>query len=202
MILRSSPASPYGRKCKMSAIILGLFDRIEVVKTNTRDENDSIRGQNPLGKIPALILDDGTILYDSPVICEYLDVLAGGGKTVPAKGPGRWKALTLQALADGILDAALLQVYEKRYRPEDLVHQPWVEMQQGKVDRALDSLEANPPAGVSGTPDVGQITLACALGYLDFRFDGGWRSKRPKLVAWLKAYEAKVPAYAETAPHD
>lgn len=202
MILRSSPASPYGRKCKMSALVLGLMDKIEVVYANTRDPNDSIKEQNPLGKIPALILGGGEILFDSPVICEYLDVLAGGGRIIPASGMARWKALTLEALADGILDAALLLVYEKRYRPETMHHKPWEDMQQGKIDRALDHLEANLPARVSSTPDIGQITLACALGYLDFRHGGKWQAARPKLVDWLKAYEASVPAYGETVPHD
>ncbi|MEC9368802.1 MAG: glutathione S-transferase [Pseudomonadota bacterium] len=202
MILRSSPASPYGRKCKMSAIVLGVMDKIEVVKADTRDANDSIRKQNPLGKIPALILDDGTVLFDSPVICEYLDSLAGGGKILPKTGAARWKALRLEALADGILDAALLQVYEKRYRPENIQHKPWVEMQQDKVQRALDHLEASVPAKVKGLPDIGQITLACALGYLDFRFEGKWRAAHPKLVGWLSDYEAAVPAFAKTVPHD
>lgn len=202
MILRSSPASPYGRKCKMSALVLGLMDRIEVVAANTRDPNDSIKDQNPLGKIPALILDSGEVLFDSPVVCEYLDSLAGGGKIVPKQDAARWRALTLEALADGILDAALLLVYEKRYRPEDMQHRPWEEMQQAKIDRALDHLEANLPANVSGTPDIGQITLACALGYLDFRHGGKWRAAHPGLVAWQDDFAASVPAHAKTMPHD
>ncbi|RME99049.1 MAG: glutathione S-transferase, partial [Alphaproteobacteria bacterium] len=121
MILRSSPASPYGRKCKMAAIILGLIDKVEVVPADTRDPKDSMRQQNPLGKIPILITDDGRELFDSPVICEYLDSLAGGGRLFP-QGEARWQALKLQALGDGILDAALLQVYERRYRPEEMVY--------------------------------------------------------------------------------
>jgi glutathione S-transferase len=111
MILRSSPASPFGRKVKMAAIVLGLMDKIEIVVANTLDPDDAIRKQNPLGKIPALTLDDGTTLYDSRVIVEYLDVQAGGGKIIPASGKDRFDALTLQALADGIMDAAILQIY-------------------------------------------------------------------------------------------
>jgi glutathione S-transferase len=199
MILRSSPASPYGRKCKLAAMMLGLIDRVEIVRTDTRDPEDSMRKQNPLGKIPILITDDGLELYDSPVICEYLDTVAGG--SLFPGGDARWPALRLQALADGILDAAILQVYEARYRPEEKHHQPWLELQQGKVDRALQWLEANTPA-TGGDPTIGDLTLACALSYLDFRFAGKWRESHPNLVAWLEAWDKAVPAFAETAPTD
>lgn len=200
MILRSSPASPYGRKCKMSALVLGVLDKVEIVPADTRDPQDSMRKQNPLGKIPILVTDDGLELYDSPVICEYLDMKAGGGKLFP-NGDARWPALRLQALADGILDAAILQVYERRYRTEDIIHQPWLDLQQEKVDRALDWLEANPPEA-EGHPTIGDVTLACALGYLDFRFAGKWREGRPNMAAWLDAFDKAVPAYEETKPHD
>ena len=125
MILRSLPASPFGRKCKMSALVLGLMDRIDIVAADPRDPQDSLRQQNPLGKIPTLITDDGLELFDSPVICEYLDWLAGGGNLFP-DGEARWSALRLQALGDGILDAAVLQVYEGRYRPEEMWYTPWL----------------------------------------------------------------------------
>ncbi len=200
MILRSSPASPYGRKCKLSAIILGLMDQIEIEPANTMDPQDSLRQQNPLGKIPILITDEGLELFDSPVICEYLDEAAGGGKIFPG-GDARWPALRLQALGDGILDAGLLQVYEARYRPEEIRHQPWLDMQGEKVERALVWLEANTPE-TGDMPTIGDITLACALGYLDFRFEGAWRANHPNLVAWLDAFAEKVPAFADTAPHD
>lgn len=199
MILRSSPSSPFARKCRMAARMLGLADSIEIVEANTRDPGDSLQQQNPLGKIPVLITDDGTELYDSPVICEYLDALAGGGRLFPA-GETRWPALRLQALADGVLDAAILQVYEGRYRPDELRHQPWVDRQQGKIDRALAWLEANPPAG-DGRSTIGELTLACALGYLDFRFAGAWRNACPNLTAWLDAYDRAEPAFGETRPH-
>lgn len=200
MILRSSPASPFGRKCKMSALILGLMDKIEVRRANTMDPEDSMRQENPLGKIPILILDDGTRLYDSPVICEYLDRLAGGGKLFPS-GDARWPALTLQALADGIIDAAILQVYEKRYRPEEKRHQDWVDYQQEKVQRGLSWLDGNTPE-TGNDPHIGDITLACALGYLDFRFDGAWRDGHSNLVAWLDRFAGATPAFGETSPHD
>lgn len=200
MMLRSAPPSPFGRKVKMAAKILDLTDRIEVVSADLNDPDDSIRQQNPLGKIPALVLDDGTCLYDSRVICEHLDGLAGGGRLFPSS-EARMPAIRLQALADGLMDAGILQVYEARYRPEEKRHQPWLDRQREKVERTLAALEADPPA-FDGTPDIGHVTLACALGYLDFRFDGKWRESHPRLVAWLDAFAAAVPAYGETAPHD
>ncbi len=200
MILRSSPSSPFGRKCKLSASILGIMDRFEITRTNTNDPDDPIATENPLAKIPALILDDGSIMYDSRVICEYFDTLAGGGKLFPADNT-RWAALTLQSLGDGILDAGILQVYEKRFRPVDKRHQEWVDRQTGKVSRALAHLEANTPL-TGNAPTIGDITLACALGYQDFRFEGTWRKDHPNLVAWLDTFAKAVPAYDETIPKD
>lgn len=200
MILRSAPASPFGRKCKLAAHSLGLMGTIEITRANPYDPEDPIRGENPLGKIPLLILDDGSHLYDSRVICEYLDNLAGGGNLFPASD-ARWSALTLQSLCDGILDAAILQVYEKRLRPEEKRHQDWVDHQNGKVQRGLNWLEANTPES-SAQPTIGDITLACVLGYLDFRFDGAWRDECPKLVVWLETFEKSVPGFEETKPHD
>jgi glutathione S-transferase len=200
LILRSSPPSPFGRKIKIAASVLGLTDRIRIEMTDTNDPSDSIRKQNPLGKIPALILEDGSGLFDSPVILEYLDTLAGGGKIIPREGNARWDALRLHAIADGIMDAALLQVYEKRFRPEEHWVAKWTDYQAEKVTRALDVLEAAPPA-MTGMPDIGHIGLACALGYLDLRFEGKWRAKYPKLVSWLDGFAAKVPAFEKTKAH-
>lgn len=197
MILRSSPPSPFGRKVKLALGILGLDNDVTIEKADPTDANDSIRRQNPLGKIPALILEDGTVLYDSPVILEYLDQRAGGGKIVPQDADARFKALTLQALCDGILDAGILLVYEGRWRPPEMAVQKWVDHQTGKVTRALGVLEANPPA-LAAMPDVGAITLACALGYGDLRFGGKWRDGHPRLVQWLDAFAAKVPAFEKT----
>ena len=196
LTLRSSPASPFGRKVKIAAAELGLSDRITVVLANTGDATDPLRQQNPLGKIPTLILETGETLFDSRVILEYLDHLAGGGIIIPA-GEERFAQLRLQALADGLCDAALLQVYEGRYRTPEQKNADWVEMQAGKVSRALTALEALPPAG-SGKPGVGEIALACALGYLDLRFAGEWRASHPKLVAWLDAFAARVPSFEAT----
>ena len=196
LVLRSSPASPFGRKVKIAAAILGLADRIEIVNADTNDANDSLRRQNPLGKIPTLILEDGSALYDSRVIVEYLDGLAGGGKIIPAAPGPRFTALTRQALADGIMDAALLQVYEARFRePREHVAK-WLDHQAAKVERSLKDLEAAPPEG--DARDVGAIALACALGYLDLRFAGRWRAAHPALVAWLDAFARGVPAFENT----
>lgn len=201
MKLRSSPASPYSRKARMAAQVLGLADKVEVIKANTRDPNDPLIGDNPLGKIPILLVDGRAPLFDSLVICEYFDALAGSGTLFPSAGEARWEALRLQALAQGIMDASIQQIYERRYRPEEKVHQPWLDRQQEKIDRSLALLESAPPE-FSGSPDIGDLTLACALGYLDFRFEGAWRGKNPKLVGWLDAFAQQVPAFADTAPHD
>jgi glutathione S-transferase len=199
MILRFSPTSPFVRKISIAIRVLGLADRIKIEPVGLDDPADSIRVQNPLGKVPALVLDDGTSYYDSRVILEYLDQLAGGGRIIPRAGPARFEALRLQALCDGVLDSAVLMVYESRYRPEDKRVQAWVDRQQGKIDRALAALEAAPPK-LTPVPDVGQIALACTLGYGDLRFGGTWRKAHPKLVAWLDAFAAQNPGYAATAP--
>ena len=196
MMLRTSPASPFGRKVKIAAAVLGLSERIEIVPADTANAEDPLRRDNPLGKIPILITDDGKAVYDSSVIVEYLDHLAGGGKIIPA-GEGRFEALTLQSLADGILDASILRVYEIRYRSEEKREPNWVTHQADKVTRSLARLEDTPPA-LGRVPDVGCIALACALGYQDLRFEGSWRAGYPKLVAWLDAFAAAVPAFEAT----
>ncbi|MCX7341499.1 MAG: glutathione S-transferase [Hyphomicrobiales bacterium] len=196
MILRSAPASPYGRKVKICAALMGLTDQIQTVVADTNSADDPLRNQNPLGKIPTLVLEDGTTLYDSRVIVEYLDFLAGGGKVLP-RGAKRFAALRLQALADGLCDAALVQVYEARWREQDMRNARWLEHQAGKVDRALTALEADPPK-LTKQLHVGHVMVACALGYLDLRFAGAWRKKHPKLRKWLDKFAARVPAFEET----
>lgn len=197
MILRSSPSSPFVRKVRIAISLLGFDDRIDVREVDLNDPADTIRRQNPLGKIPALVFDDGETLYDSRVILEYLDHLAGGGRIIPRRPSERFAALRLQALCDGVLDAGVLLVYEGRYRPPEMKVESWVARQQDKVKRALDALEASPPQ-LDALPDVGQIALACALGYGDLRFGGAWREGHPKLVAWHDAFAAQVPAFAAT----
>jgi glutathione S-transferase len=197
MILRSSPPSPFGRKVKLALGILGLENDVTIEKADPTDANDSIRKQNPIGKIPALIREDGTVLYDSPVILEYLDHRAGGDKIIPQEPNARFAALTLEALCDGILDACIMLVYEGRWRPPEMAVKKWTDYQAEKVKRAFDVLEAAPPA-LDSVPHVGQITLACALGYQDLRFGGTWRAQYPKLVKWHDAFDAQVPAFAKT----
>jgi glutathione S-transferase len=197
--LRTSFGSPFGRKARIAASVLGFDGKIKVEEASTQDDKDPLPQQNPLGKIPVLILDDGSTLFDSPVVLEYLDVLAGGGKIVPKDSTARFNALRLQALADGILDAGILIVYEGRYRPPEMAVKGWLDRQAGKVERALAALEQAPPS-LDSPPNVGQITLACALGYLDFRFKGEWRKSHPRLVAWLDNFAARVPAFAATVP--
>jgi glutathione S-transferase len=197
MILRSTAASPFARKVRIAVSVLGLADKIDVRETDLNDPADSIRTQNPLGKIPALILDDGTAYYDSRVIAEYLDHLAGGGRIIPREAPARFEALRLQALCDGILDASLLIVYENRYRPVDKHVQSWLDRQADKVTRGMAALEAAPPQ-LTPVPNVGQITLACLLGYRDLRFGGTWRKDYPRLLAWHDKFAAQVPSFAAT----
>jgi glutathione S-transferase len=196
-LLRSAPASPFGRKVKIAAAVLGLGHAFEIVTANTLDADDPVRTDNPLGKIPTLLLVDGTVIYDSRVIVEYLDLHAGGG-LIPADPAARIGALCQQALGDGLAEAALLMVYEGRFRAAERREPTWVAHQQGKVDRALAHLEAAPPAEPTNRPDIGQIAIACALGYLDLRFEGRWRETHPTLVAWLDRFEAHVPTFAET----
>ncbi|PKR49425.1 glutathione S-transferase family protein [Thalassospira povalilytica] len=197
MILRSSGPSPFGRKVKMVAKILGIYDRLTIEMSNTNDPQDTLRQQNPLGKIPILILDDGRKIFDSRVICEYLDAQVDGITLHPTESDARWEALTLQALGDGIVDAAILQVYENRMRPEDKRHEDWLSYQADKVKRSLDQLAQTPPS-LEGDLTIGHVAIACALGYLDLRFEGKWRASYPALVAWLDAFRARVPAFDAT----
>jgi glutathione S-transferase len=199
MILRSSQASPFGRKVTLAIAILGLDSDVRFEAADTNDPADTVRKQNPLGKIPVLVLEDGSALYDSRVILEYLDHRAGGGRIVPRDPAARFPALRLQATADGIMDAAILQIYETRWRASDKHEPKWVEHQAGKVERGLAALEANPPT-LGESPHVGDIALACTLGYLDFRFAGRWRANHPRLVAWLDGFAARVPGFAATQP--
>lgn len=198
MQLRSSPASPFGRKVKIGAILCGVH--LDIVPADTNDPNDTLRTQNPLGKIPVLLREAATPLYDSRVILEYLDAEAGGGRIIPVSGEPRFAVLAAQALADGIMDAALLQVYEARFRPEEIRSDKWLDIQAGKVTRGLKAIEAAPPKtrAVSAPADLGEIALACALGYLDLRFAGSWREDHPALVEWLDGFAARVPAYEAT----
>lgn len=200
MKLRYSPTSPYVRKVIVTAMETGLDDRIERQPTNPWDPGTDLPGDNPLGKVPALLTDDGQTLYDSPVICEYLDSL-GAGRLFPASGPERWRALQQQALADGILDASILAMLESRRRPQEYCWNDWVDRQKSSVARSVDALEHE----VSSFGDqltIGQIAAGCALGYLDFRFaEDDWRRDHPILAAWYEGFAAR-PAMTATIPKD
>ena len=198
MKLYTNAASPFARKCRVVAFELDLA--LEEIRTLPFNDPD-FRRVNPLGKIPALVLEDGTVYYDSRVIVEYLDHIAGGGHIVPRDTKARFAALRLQALCDGMLDASVLIVYESRYRPAEMQVQSWIDRQADKVARGLAALEAAPPAldpKIEPLPNIGQITLACLLGYRDLRFAGTWRKDHPRLVDWLDQFAAQVPAFAET----
>jgi glutathione S-transferase len=197
MILRSSMPSPFGRKVRIAISVLDLDGEVTVEAADPTNAKDSLRGQNPLGKIPVLIADDGIAYYDSRVILDYLDHRAGGGKIVPREANARFAALRLQALCDGILDASILTVYESRWRAAENHEQKWLDYQASKVARGLATLEAAPPA-LDAMPNVGQIALACVLGYRDLRFGGAWRGDHPRLVSWLDNFAARVPAFAAT----
>lgn len=196
MKLAYSPASPYVRKVMACAIARGIDRRIETWTVPTADP--ALAALNPLSKVPTLVTDDGVALYDSPVICEYLDSVGDAPKLFPAPGPARWKAITLAALGDGIMDATQPRRREVAL-PQDEGRQQYIALQQGKVTRALDALERE-AAGFGTLATIGEITVACALGYLDFRYPHEpWRPGHPKLEAWY-AKVLPLPPMAQTMP--
>jgi glutathione S-transferase len=199
MKLRYNQGSPYVRKVMLVAHELGLVDKIELLPTvvSPVEANTTLATENPLMKVPALVTDDGEVLFDSPVICEYLDSLAGGGKVFPAAGEARWAALRQQALGDGILDALILCRYEIAARPEDKRFAGWTDGQMKKAHQGLAALDRE---DLSGPHTIGWVTAACMLGYLDFRFaSDGWRIRHPKLAEWYKGVE-QLPAMQATKP--
>jgi glutathione S-transferase len=192
----SSVTSPYGRKVRIVTDILGLNDRMKLQHANTVDPNDPLLGINPLGKIPALITEDGQVIYDSRVIIDYLETTYGEGRIIPRDPAARFRQLTLAALAEGINDALLLIAYEKRFREPEQASQVWLDRQYGKLERSfpaviecLDEFKA---------PLVSSVTLACALGYADWRQQIDWRARWPVLVDWLDDFRKAVPAYDNT----
>jgi glutathione S-transferase len=195
LVLRSSPGSPFARKVRIAAAVLELEDRIEIANADTGNPEDSLRTQNPLGKIPALVLENGETIFDSAVIVEYLDWLAGGGKIIPTEPKARFRSLTQQALADGISDAAVLLRYETLWRDPEMRSEKWMAYQADKIARALRAFEKAPPEDLS---DVGTIALASALGYLDLRFEGAWRAEHPRLVSWLDVFADATPSFEAT----
>lgn len=198
MKLYYSSTSPYVRKVNVFAIEADLDQAIERITTNPWIENASLLADNPLSKVPTLIMDDGTVLFDSPVICEYLDSLNEGRKLIPAAGLERWEALRLQALADGILDAAVLRFLERK-RAAEQQSQEWDSLQHSTIHRVLSCLE---DMVVSWGTDItiGQISIACALGYLDFRFaEDDWHKEHPDLATWFLEFSQR-PSMQTTQP--
>lgn len=201
MKLLYSANSPYVRKCLLVACEVGLRERIETLDAdaNPIKRNPEIAAKNPLGKLPTLIADDGTAIYDSPVIAEYLNEL-GGGNLIPRDGPARWTVLIEQALADGMLDAAVLARYERALRPESLRWNDWIAGQERKITDGLDELERR-AAHFGDRVDLGTISFACMLGYIDFRFAHlDWRSGRPKAAAWLATFAKRESMVKTPAP--
>ena len=200
MILYSAPPSPFGRKIKIALSCLGLTSEVTIEPTNTMDPADNLRSINPLGKIPTLVAND-MVIFDSRVILEYLDSEAGGGKIIPKSNDERFKVLSLAALADGIIDAAILIVYEARLRPAGMQVESFIEYQREKIIRGLESLSLEKYMN-GAMPNIAEIGIACALDYLDFRKQLEWRDYAPNLNVWLKDFSLAVPGYDETLPKD
>ncbi len=201
MRLHHSQRSPYARKVVVLAHEAGITAQVELVASNASPIalNDGLIHDNPLGKIPCLVTSSGESIYDSRVICEYLDSRHAGHKLFPHEGPARWVALRRQALADGICDASLLARYETFLRPKDRQWDDWLNGQTQKVHRALDVLEQEVQS-FAVLPDIGQIAIAVALGYRDFRFaEDDWRTARPKLAAWFETF-GRRPSMQATQP--
>ena len=196
MKLYYSPTSPYVRKVVACAIIRGLDARIEKHSTNPHESPADLVADNPLSKVPCLITDDGLSLFGSQLICEYLDSLGDELPLFPGHGAPRWRALRFQSLGDGILDAAV-PCRGEQGKPQEAARDAQIARFKAVIDRAVDMLETDPP---HKHVDIGSITVACALGYLDFRFSSDdWRAGHSKLTAWYEAF-AQNKGLAETGP--
>ena len=198
MKLYYSPTSPFVRKINVFAIEVGLDKKIERVKTNPWQVEEILTAENPLSQVPTLITDDDVVLYDSSVICEYLDSLHSGKKMIPEESKEHWLALRLQALADGILNAGILRFLEKK-RSIETQSSDWDAIQKKSVERSLDYLE-NTVLDWGGNLDVGVLSIACTLGWLDFRFaDEDWRATHSNLNHWFESF-SKRPSITQTIP--
>jgi len=193
-----SPASPFASKVRATVIECELQDKVTLVATNPHESQPDFVAINPFSKIPVLVLDDGSTLFESYFICEYLDGLAGGGVVLPEQGPARWAVLRKHTLGNGVMEAAVLRRVES-LRGKDSDREKNIARQIAIIGRGLDRLEAEADQLGQG-PDLGNLCIATALGYLDFRFGvDQWRSSRPRLAKWHEQYAAR-PAIAETAP--
>ena len=201
MKIYHAAASPFVRKCLVAAHELGLRERIELVPAAAHPVNRdrALVARNPLGKIPTLVTDDDAVLYDSRVICEYLNA-QGDGRLLPREGGARWRVLVDQSLADGIMDAAVLARYETVVRPEALRWNDWTAGQLEKVTSGLADLEAR-AGGFGDRVDLGTIAFGCALGYLDFRFPAlDWRGGHPNAAAWFLRFGDRESMVATRPP--
>ena len=194
----ATPSSPFARKVRMAAIETGQGDLIEW-RMLTREERPKVVPPfNPLGKVPVVVLDSGEALYDSPVICAYVDSLHGGRKLIPEEGSARWRALRLEALGDGLTEAVVGVALEQA-KPDSARSPAMLERHGGKVAAALSALEAE-AAGFRDPPTIGELAVACGLGYMEYRsVSSGWRDAYPRLAAWY-AKLADRPSFAETLP--
>jgi glutathione S-transferase len=200
MKLRLSTTSPYARKCLLVAREAGLIDQITLVWTTPWAKETDLPQDNPLGKVPVLILDNGEVLFDSPVICEYLDSLHSGPKLIPPAGPERWSALRLAALADGIVDAGAALKAELGLRPVETRWPAWSDRQMDKVRRGLDAMERE-VADWGDAFRIGQIGAISALGFLTFRQILDWRAGYPGLARWADQVASR-PSVAATEPYE
>ena len=202
MKLFYAPQSPFARKVRIAAIELGIEDGIELEYAEVvpgRPNTAYAISHNPLRKIPALLIESGETLYDSTVICEYFDTLAGGNVLVPRDAPRRWRVLTNHALAQGMCESVIQIRYETSLRPEALRWPTWVDDHWNKIDSGLDWFERNDNE-LGGALDLAQIGLGCLLGYVDFRWpDRRWREQFPKLGVWFEQLD-KRPSFAATKP--
>lgn len=192
-----SPASPYSAKVRMAAAYAGI--PFESLVVTTADEPDNLIGANPLGKIPTLLTNDGKPVFDSRAIMQYLN-RESGNKLFPRNAEKRTDAERYEAIADGLSDVLLVHVYERRARPEEKVHQPWLDLQWRKAERALDLLNETPPR-LAAKLHGGHLAVAATLGYLALRFEGKWERGRPKLKRWMKRFEELHPELVKLLPH-
>jgi glutathione S-transferase len=204
MQLLHAPTSPFVRKVMVCAHLTGQADRIQwlVSAAHPIRRDARIATHNPLAKVPTLILESGESLFDSRTICEYLAASGQPTNLFPKEGDARWRALSLQSLGDGLLDAALLARYETVARPAEFQWQEWRSAQLGKVAACMDAVESQASSWRGDAPTIGEVTIGCALGYIDFRFpEIKWRDTRPHAAQWNEAFQA-TPAMLATIPHD
>ncbi len=196
LILRCTLGSPFSRKIRVAVIVLGLSEHVEIQNCKPSDPNDTLRIQNPLGKMPTLVLPDGTAVYDSPVILEFLQDYKGTNQLIPAGGMTRIRALTRIALCDGIMEAGLAISNESRWRAVEKHEEKWLQYQREKMLRGLSAFERD--LSDPAVTDAVSIGLAVTLDYIDWRKHVEWRQPNPKLVAWYEKFGALEPAFHQT----